>query len=488
MIRTAMRTRRTLAGARSIVVLLAAFFALAVSPVHAQAQFQMGLQDPGFEADGTAAQTRAAYSGMDTIDGSVVRVAVLWAKVAPGGDATPRGFQPANPADPRYRWAALDTTVRSAAAHHLRVMFQILDAPTWAQGPSPPKPDVSPGAWDPDPIRLAAFLHAAAVRYSGTYPDPLRPGATLPRVNYWEPWNEPNIPGYFSAPHPVNAYRTLLNRAYGVLKAVHPDNVVVLGGLAPVSSVPGSIPPLDFGADLLCLHRAGSGFRPNRSCPHRTDFDAFGIHPYSLAATPTLRAYKVGDVLVADMGEVGALVRAANRWHTATPNIHHQIWVTEFAWPTNPPDRELGDSNSAAARYVAYSMYEFWRSGVSLVIWQTVLDTPADGIPGTGLFFRSGKPKLTLQAFAFPVVASVHSGHAYVWGRAPVSQPVLVLVQHAVGRGWHTFARVRTAADGVFSARTTATGNGLYRAQVVSGPTSLAYNSAPIPAKRTHLG
>jgi hypothetical protein len=95
---------------------------------------------------------------------------------------------------------------------------------------------------------------------------------------------------------------------------------------------------------------------------------------------------------------------------------------------------------------------------------------------------------LTLQAFAFPLVASVNSGHAYVWGRAPVSHPVLVLVQRAVGRVWHTFARVHTAADGVFSARTRASGNGLYRAQVVGGPTSLAYNSTPIPAKRTHLG
>ena len=482
------RTNRRFVAARRAAALVVALIALALTPVSAQAQFQVGLMDPGFDATGTAAQSQAAYSAMHTIAGSVVRVVVVWANVAPAGATMPNGFQAANPADPRYRWTALDTTVRSAAAHHLRVMFVIAGAPMWAQGAGPHRPDVSPGAWDPSPNKFVAFVHAIAVRYSGTYADPLTPGATLPRVNYWEPWNEPNIPGDFSAPHPVDAYRTLLDEAYGVLKAIHPDNVVVLGGLAPVSSVPGSIPPLDFGADLLCLHRAGSGFRPNRSCPHRTDFDAFGIHPYSLAATPTLRAYKAGDVLVADMGEVDALVTAANRWHTATPNIKHPIWVTEFAWPTNPPDGALGDSDSAAARYVAYSMYEMLKSGVSLVIWQTVLDRPADELSGGGLFFSSGKPKLTLQAFAFPVVASVNSGHAYVWGRAPVSHPVVVLVQQAVGRVWHTFAQVHTGADGVFSARTPATGNGLYRAQVVSGPTSLAYDSRPIPPKRTHIG
>ena len=471
---------------RRASVISIAMLILVVWAAPARAAFQVGLQDPGFGPAGTAAQQRAASSAVRAVDGSVVRVTVDLASIAPGSKTA--GFRPSDPGDPRYTWGPLDAQVRSVAERHLRVLLDFVDAPTWAEGPPPFKPDTSPGAWDPNLTQFIAFVHAVAQRYSGSYPDPLTVGAALPQVTYWEPWNEPNIPGYFSAPHPVNAYRTLLNRAYAVLKAVSVNNVVVLGGLAPVSSVPGSIPPLDFGAELLCLHRAGNGFRPNRSCPHRTDFDAFGIHPYSLASTPTLRAYKVGDVLVADMGEVGALVRAANRWHTATPNINHPIWVTEFAWPTNPPDGQLGDPDSAAVRYAAYSMYEFWRSGVSLVIWQSVIDAPTDGIRGGGLFFSSGKPKLTLQAFAFPVVASVNSAHALVWGRAPVSQPVLVSVQQEVGKVWHTFAQVRTGADGVFSAHTAAAGNGLYRAQVVGGPTSLAYNSRPIPPKRTHIG
>ena len=63
---------------------------------------------------------------------------------------------------------------------------------------------------------------------------------------------------------------------------------------------------------------------------------------------------KSGDVLVADMGGVRALVDAADRLRTAGPRIHHQIWVTEFAWMTNPPNPQLGDPDSLAARYVAY--------------------------------------------------------------------------------------------------------------------------------------
>lgn len=473
-------------GACCIAALAAALLAFGLPPEHARAQFQLGLQDAGFEAGGTSAQTRTAQAAMQSIDGSVVRVAVYWATVAPGGKTIPAGFRPSDPGDPRYRWSAVDSAVRSAAQRHLRVILEFLDAPVWAQGRGPVKPYVSPGAWDPNPTEFAAFMHAAAVRYGGSYPDPLKTGAKLPRVKDWEPWNEPNIPGYFSAPHPVSAYRTLLDTAYGALKAVHSDNVVVLGGLAPVSPVPGSIPPLDFGAELLCLHRVGSGFQATRSCRQRADFDVFAMHPYSLAATPTKHAYKPGDVLVGDMSKVGALVRAADRLHTAAPRIGHQIWVTEFAWLTNPPDRQIGDDDPTAARYVAYSMYEMWNSGVSLVIWQTVLDEPVSDFLGAGLYWNSGRPKLTLRAFAFPVVASVNAGHGFVWGRVPISRRVRVMVQRAVGRRWRTVTQLLSSSDGVFYARIGASGNGLYRAQVIGGPTSLAYDSRPIPARRTH--
>src|SRR5205085_8044529 len=108
----------------------------------------------------------------------------------------------------------------------------------------------------------------------------------------------------------------------------------------------------------LCLHRVGAGFRANRSCPQRVHFDAFALHPYTLAATPTKHAYKPGDVLVGDMGRLQDLVQTADRLHTDSPKIHHQIWATEFAWFTNPPNPLLGDAAATAARYVAYSMYE----------------------------------------------------------------------------------------------------------------------------------
>jgi hypothetical protein len=301
-------------------------------------------------------------------------------------------------------------------------------------------------------------------------------------------WNEENLPVYLAAPDLVAEYRALLDAGYSAVKAVHRDNVIVFGGLAPVSYLPPlSVAPLRFAAAVMCLHRVGTQFRANRSCPQRAEFDVFAIHPYSLAATPTKHAYAYDNVLVGDMGKVARLVAAGDRLHTVAPRIRHQLWVTEFAWFTNPPDALVGDSGRVAARYVAYSMYEMWRSGVALVIWQTVRDTVAAGRVGGGLYSISGPPKPDLWAYAFPFIASVDHGSGFAWGRVPVSRRMKVLVERGYGGRWRVVARARTGADGVFDVRFRAPGNGLYRAVTVGGPTSLAYDSRAIPPRRTHL-
>jgi hypothetical protein len=477
---------------RSATALVAVLAALAVMAGHAQAAFQLGLQDPGFGAPASSPSAQTADAAMRAINGSVVRVEVDWAAEAPGGATLPSGFDPSNPADPHYRWWAVDGAVRSVAQLHGQVMLNIVDAPRWAEGPNRPPYTtpltIYPGAWDPNAAELAQFAHAAALRYGGRFPDQEHPGAKLPRVNYWEVWNEENLPLDLAGPDIVGEYRTLLNAGYSAIKAVHADNVIVFGGLAPVSYIPPlSMPPLQFAAEVMCLHRVGTQFRADKSCPQRAEFDVFAMHPYSLAATPTKHAYASDNVLVGDMSKIAMLVAAADRLHTVAPRIWHQIWVTEFAWFTNPPDKLVGDRGPVAARYVAYSLYEMWRSGVNLVIWQTVRDTPSQLFLGGGLYTASGAPKLDLRAYAFPFVASVKQGSGFAWGRAPVSRRIRVLVQRAHGRRWRVVASARTGSDGVFEVRFHARGNGFYRAVAIGGPTSLAYDSRPIPPRRTHL-
>ena len=160
-------------------------------------------------------------------------------------------------------------------------------------------------------------------------------------------------------------------------------------------------------------------------------FDAFAIHPYSLAATPTKHAYRYDDVLVGDMGKVSTLTRAVDRLHTAAGAVHHQIWVTEWSWFTNPPNKCVGDTWQTAARYVAWGMYEMWHAGVGLVTWFTARDLPltqycvtATFTNGGALYASDGRAKPTLRAFAFPFVVGVGAGRGFAWGRVPLSRTV----------------------------------------------------------------
>jgi hypothetical protein len=246
------------------------------------------------------------------------------------------------------------------------------------------------------------------------------------------------------------------------------------------------MPALSFATRLLCLTRVGHSFRRARSCPSKANFDVFSYHPYALAATPTKPAYNSNDALIADAGTVAALVHAADRLRTAGGPSRHPIWVTEFAWFTNPPNKTVGDRPATTARYTAYSMYEMARADVSLVIWQTVVDRPYQGILGGGLYTSSGRAKPTLQALAFPFVA-VHQRSGWVaWGRAPATGGRSVVIQRWTGRRWVRVAGAETAGDGEFSAHFRANRNYFYRALVADGPQSLTYYSAPIPPVRTH--
>jgi hypothetical protein len=488
----------SLSRRRRVAITLAVMLgALAMGQAQAHADFQVGLQDSGFQASLTSAASKLDYRALGAVHGSTIRMDLPWPNIAPGGSTMPTGFNPTDASDPKYNWSAIDEDLRLAAERHLRVILTFAGAPTWAQPAGEPanlRQEYGEGMWDPSAYDFAQFVYAAAVRYSGLFPDPLHPGQDLPRVKYWEIFNEENLPMELDAPNVVEEYRSLLNAAYGVLKLVNTTNVVVTGGLAPVSFLPPvSTAPLTFAEELMCLQQVGSKFVPTASCPNPAQFDVFAIHPYSLASTPTLHALDPGDVLVADMGEVKTLLDTADRLHTIAPSITHQLWVTEWSWFTNPPQKQVGDAPATAARYVDWSMYEMWQAGVSMIIWFTVADEPGPAsaespsfVNGGGLYTSSDKPKLTLQAFSFPVVASVSRGRGFVWGRAPVSAPVRVVVERAAGKRWQSLGTVRTASDGVFEFHFQARVNGTYRAVVVHGPTSLSYNSAPIPAKRTH--
>ena len=416
----------------------------------------------------------ATFARMRRTGAQVVRLSLSWAAVAPA--RRPAQFNATDPSDPAYAWEAFDRELAEAFAAGLTPLVNINSAPRWANDPF----DVGPGL--PDADALGAFARAAARRYSGTY-------AALPRIRYWQVWNEPNIsldltPQLLDG-HPVAAdrYRVMVNRFAASIKQVHADNLVVAGGLAPffdhtpyVVAQDTDWGPLSFMRRLLCLSRA---LRP--TCTNRVRFDVWSTHPYT-SGGPTHEAVLPDDVSLGDLGEMRAVLTAAERAGHIQSRGRVRFWVTEFSWDSNPPDPR-GVPTSLLRRWVPHALYQMWRNGVSLVTWYQVLDEPLDSSPlQSGLYYRDGGPKPYLQGFRFPLVAFPRAHGVYVWGRTPTATRGRVVVQQKSTSRWKTLAVLTSDRAGIFRRTFTTVPRGDVRARLAgTSDLSLPFSLRAVP-------
>lgn len=406
---------------------------------------------------------------------SAMRVTLSWRQVAPAGAQKPLGFVAKNPLDPAYRWAAVDRELQLVTAHGLEPIVVVDGAPDWAEGSA----SGPPGTRRPSAAELGAFAEAAAVRYSGRLPG-------LPRVRYWQVWNEPNL-GAFLNPQVVGGqevapvlYRALVNKFAAAVHGAQPDALVIAGGNSafggqgtPIAS----IPPLEFMRKLLCMSK---GAHPHAKCKARTSFDIWAHHPYT-AGGPSHHAYYPDNVSLGDLPEMQTLLRAAVRARHVASARSPLFWATEFSWDTSPPD-QYGVPSRLQARWVAEAMYRMWRSGISLVTWFQLRDQPlSQSIFQSGLYFDDGskykldEPKPGLAAFRFPFVAFKSGRRVLVWGRVPDAGITRVAVQQTIGRGWVTAAFLRTNRFGIFRGLLRAPFYGRFRATAPGRNVSLAF-------------
>jgi hypothetical protein len=412
------------------------------------------------------------------LDATWTRLRVQWNEIAPGTE--PRGFRAANPSDRHYSWAALDAAVRSAAVAHVRIVFDIAGPPKWDLGAHAPR-TAYPGTWRPKAKDMGAFARALAKRYDGRFPDPLRRHRFLPKVSYFQIWNEPNLTDYlepqwiktkhgYTAESPI-LYRALLNAGYAGITAVQRHAYVMAGGTAPYGDPPGGsrMQPVTFTKILLCLK--GPQLIRLR-CPHPAHLNALDDHPYS--PQPTSHAGIPGDVSVMDQGRLWKVLHKAQRAHTVLPRGRKTLWATELDWPSNPPGPE-NISLAHQARDLSLAYYELWRQGISHVMWFLIQDaaTARDTLHGAGVYFANNKPKPSAQAARFPFVALPGpGGKVILWGRSPT--PGRVAVESGRGHGWRTRLRLRTTAGGVFYAVKRLNRRLMYRA-VAGRVASLGY-------------
>jgi hypothetical protein len=463
---------------------LAALVAFALMTAGVPAAHAQGLalgfdNDPVLNSGSAASQS--LWIGRAITEGAgIVRISVGWSSVAPA--VRPPGFSPSSPSSPGYSWSGTDAEVRALTSQGLKVLLNVVYAPTWAEGPHRPA-SAQAGSWRPDPTQFASFATAAALRYDGHFPDPLHPGSFLPRISLWQPWNEPNLNGYITpqwtrsgsgwAPASPGIYRGLLNSFYAAVKAVSPSNFVVEAGTAPYGDPPGGarMPPVQFDRYLFCLN---ARLAPT-GCPDPPHLDAVDHHPYGIEG-PLWHALNADDAAVPDMDKIARVLHAAERHGHVLPRGPKALWATEISWDSKPPDPH-GVPIQKQARWLEQAFYVLWRQGVDTVLWLQVVDSPP--IPSyaasyqAGLYYLNGQPKPAAQAYRFPFVTQrLEGSRVQAWGIAPGGGSLAI--EKLVRGQWKVVRRLSVRSRHVFQTTLTLRGRAVLRAQV-GGQTSLTW-------------
>jgi hypothetical protein len=248
-------------------------------------------------------------------------------------------------------------------------------------------------------------------------------------VRRWLIWNEPNQVRWLRPTTPRVYTTRLLNPAYVAIHKAIRGAQVAGGGTAPRGSTNGVSPV----AWLAGMHAA------------HARLDAYAHNPYPLdpkRETPLTGG--CGHCSTVTMATLGKLVTLVARDFPRA-----RIWLTEYAYQTNPPDRILGVSPSLQARYVGEGAYAAYRTPkVDLLIQFLYRDEPNLARFQSGLVSLTNRAKPSLAAFELPLAQISRTS---LWGqlRAPAAGRT-GRIERRVGARWRTLASVHVGAGGIF--------------------------------------
>jgi hypothetical protein len=465
-----------------------------------------GISDPTLIMSPDQTVRQQALARIGATGASVVRIPVEWGAIVTS--PAPGGFDANDSASAGYDFARVDAAVRSTVAEGLTPLLVVVGAPEFAEAPHR-WPYAYPGSWDPDPAAFGEFATALASRYDGSFPDPLTPGETLPRVRLYEAWNEPNLARYLEPqwvaegrrwrPFAPLLYRQLLNAFYAAVKAVAPGDTVIAGGLAPNGEPAGTgrMTPVAFLREMLCLGA-------HTPCPDPPHFDVLSFHPLSFES-PDRPAASSEDVAIADIAKVTNLLARAERAGTALPRAHKPLWVTELNWESAPQTAH-GVPPRLQALWISRALHRLWVAGVSMVEWQFLVD-PYPGVPlatpnggvvdvarPAGLYSAGAvdgrsepadaRPKPFLRGFTLPFdPLRVDRWHVRVWALLMRPRQAVSLQRRTRNGRWQTIVRLRAGADGVLNQLVSL--RGAVELRVVGGSTLSA--AMQVPQRQSRL-
>jgi hypothetical protein len=257
----------------------------------------------------------------------------------------------------------LDSLVRTAAAHQLKVLPAVYPAPRNDYGTSEQRQ------------AYLSWLSQTVTRYRG-------------RIRVWEVGNEPNLEPFWNIPgapgdagwnEGVRRYVLHLAETYSTIKAADPSATVLLGGLS------GHF--MEQYIDRLIDERA-----------YRF-FDAMNLHPY--ANNPNA---------------VVARVRSARQHMSRAPGMASKpVWITEFGWQATWAGSFMYvPSEEVKANYLAQTITKLREIGINAPIfcyvwyeWADITRQGASNVNGFGFVRKASADAQPVKLPAYYALRSV---------------------------------------------------------------------------------
>jgi hypothetical protein len=409
---------------RSALALAAACAAfLTVSaPADASRYVRYGLQDDAWIAygPGTLDQRLAA---LDRMGVKLVRHTLQWSQIEQRQGT--------------YSWAQTDAILRGLHERGMVPVVTIWGTPRWANGGRSAN-------WVPrSKWWFAGFARRAAERY--------------PFVKHWLIWNEPNQRRWLR-PTSARVYtQTLLNPAYAAIHNATRGAKVGGGVTAPRAAYQG-ISPVDF---IRGMDRA------------HARLDAYAHNPYPLRRFETPTSGGCDHCETVTMATIDRLLREVGKAFG-----RKRIWLTEYGYQTNPPDRLLGVSPALQSRYLAEAAHRAYATPyVDMLIQYLYQDEPHPSRWQSGLVTSSGVAKTSRRSSILPLAQVSRRGlRTVVWGqvRPEEGRQRYVLQQFREGK-WRAVGGLRATTTRGFLSRTVRAGKGSklriwYPADAIASP------------------
>ena len=358
-----------------LTALAAAAVALLVPATSSASPYlRFGVQDDAYLSAGPSLQGR-----LDTLDGmgaKLVRYTVNWRQIA-----TTKPRKASNPNDPAYDWSNADAVLQGLHARKIDVLVTLYGTPAWANGGRGAN-GVPTSKWS-----LPAFALAVARRY--------------PWVRMWEVWNEPNLRRFLNPNSPALYVGRLLNPTVAALHAARAGNRIAGGATSP-RPTPSGLSPVAFMRGMRAAHAR---------------LDAYSHHPYPVTWHERPDGF-FGNACsyckgVLTLANLPLLLKEVRRDFGAK-----RIWLTEYGYQTNPPDRS-GVSRALQAEYVAEAALRAKNARfVDVLIHFMLRDEPQLSGWQSGFFTAAGIVKPSLNSFTLPIAQAARTGlRTTIWGQ-----------------------------------------------------------------------